>query len=373
MVKKAVIVGCDYPGTVSELKGGVNDAYALAELLTRQLGFRRDHICFLVDRDRATTGPERNVERLPTRASILRALEWLTSRSEPGDVLFFSFAGLGTQTTAANSIDEDAMHEAFCPTDFAHEESKQEAQQLGTTPFPYRLVHDCEVQTLLHRAHPMAHLLCVLDCNHSGTMVPVPHKFDGTTHRQVRVRPPRGFLARTRDEKAWKGNDTPARPRFLPALSMAKKFPAAARGLGPWGKQGFAYSFSAARDDQTAVEVALGSRAVDHRGLLTHVFCSSLASLRYNCSYEQLFERMSEQLEKLRQDPGLRFSNQHVQFAFAEGLTPACEKVFGMPSCPQDQELFVSAEAGAPAVTKSALVNAELLKYVERSKERGVS
>lgn len=47
----------------------------------------------------------------------------------------------------AHSVDEDAMHEALCPTDFAHEESKQEAQQLGTTPFPS---HHGKRATLAH-------------------------------------------------------------------------------------------------------------------------------------------------------------------------------------------------------------------------------
>lgn len=368
MVKKALVVGCDYPGTVSELKGSVNDAYLVAELLTQRLGFPREQVCFLVDRDRGTGLAPKNAERRPCRQSMLRALDWLCE-SGPGDVLFFSFSGLGTQTVDADGADEDAMHEALCPSDFAHAERGQDS-------FPYRLVHDAEVQARLHRAHPMAHLLCLFDCNHAGTMVPVPHKLDGTTIRQVRVRPPRGFLARTRDERAWKSNETPSRPRFLPALSLAKRFPAEARGLGPWGKQGFAYCFTAARDDQTALEVLFGPARTEAHGLLTHTFCASLESLRYNCSYEQLFERMGEQLSRLRLDPGLAYSNQHVQFSFADGLTPADERrretkqeedpqVFGVPSAPAAQQAFLRT-GGAPAVTKSALVNAHLQAYCDR-------
>ena len=47
MSKKAVLIGCDYKGTVSELHGAVNDAYAHAQLLVSPA---RDSIskCFLV-------------------------------------------------------------------------------------------------------------------------------------------------------------------------------------------------------------------------------------------------------------------------------------------------------------------------------------
>lgn len=50
-VKRAVLIGCQYPGTEDELLGCTNDVNMLADMLEEVYGFDPDNITFLVDYD----------------------------------------------------------------------------------------------------------------------------------------------------------------------------------------------------------------------------------------------------------------------------------------------------------------------------------
>jgi len=69
-------------GTISNLEGSVNDAQAIAQVVTARFGFRRTDVRVLTD-------------KAATRAAILDSLKAMLARSRPGDVAFFSFAGHG--------------------------------------------------------------------------------------------------------------------------------------------------------------------------------------------------------------------------------------------------------------------------------------
>ena len=69
-------------GTISNLEGSSNDAQAMAQIMTARFGFRRSEVRVLLD-------------RAATRRAILDSLSALLTRSQPGDVAFFSFAGHG--------------------------------------------------------------------------------------------------------------------------------------------------------------------------------------------------------------------------------------------------------------------------------------
>lgn len=95
----AVLVGCNYKGTLAELRGCVNDVWGMHAALVDRFHFKPDEIQVLVDNDPQYT--------LPTGANIRRALQVaIASTSGPGDVLFFHFSGHGTQLPAyqASSI-----------------------------------------------------------------------------------------------------------------------------------------------------------------------------------------------------------------------------------------------------------------------------
>lgn len=83
--KKALIIGCTYPGSRAALGGCVNDALCVEYLLRKNFGF--EDIRVLRD-DRQGNQRER-----PTRQNILAHIRWLVGDAKPGDSLFFHFSG----------------------------------------------------------------------------------------------------------------------------------------------------------------------------------------------------------------------------------------------------------------------------------------
>lgn len=110
-VKRALLVGCNYPGTKAELAGCANDVQNWRELLTQHFGFQDANIKILVD--------EGDEYEQPTGKNIKRELSHIVKESRPGDVVFFQFSGHGVQVPADEDGDfeEDGLDEALCPTD----------------------------------------------------------------------------------------------------------------------------------------------------------------------------------------------------------------------------------------------------------------
>ena len=57
MAKRALVVGCNYPGTDAALRGCANDAHTMHGLLTRYFGFPEGSIVLMLDTDPATPTP----------------------------------------------------------------------------------------------------------------------------------------------------------------------------------------------------------------------------------------------------------------------------------------------------------------------------
>jgi hypothetical protein len=102
--KRALIVGINYKGTTSELKGCINDANNMHALLTEHFNFA--DVKLLLEQD-ATT------------ANIKDALRWLVSGCRPGDTLLFHYSGHGSQIadTSDPDIEPDKLDEIICPID----------------------------------------------------------------------------------------------------------------------------------------------------------------------------------------------------------------------------------------------------------------
>jgi metacaspase-1 len=82
----ATLVGCNYAGTRYELRGCINDALAMRDLLVSRFGFAPADVAVLTD----------DAGVVPTGANIKRALGDMVARAAPGDVLFFHYSGHGT-------------------------------------------------------------------------------------------------------------------------------------------------------------------------------------------------------------------------------------------------------------------------------------
>jgi hypothetical protein len=57
MAKRAVLIGCNYPGTKAELKGCINDVKKTYRCLVDRYGFSEDDITVLIDTDDSYTQP----------------------------------------------------------------------------------------------------------------------------------------------------------------------------------------------------------------------------------------------------------------------------------------------------------------------------
>uniref|UniRef100_A0A7S1XHI8 Peptidase C14 caspase domain-containing protein n=2 Tax=Compsopogon caeruleus TaxID=31354 RepID=A0A7S1XHI8_9RHOD len=142
MTKKALLIGCNYPGSNAELKGCVNDVMTMKEILTTVKGFSESDITILIDTDSKFTSP--------TGANIRKALDSMIPMVSSGDVLFVHFSGHGTQIT---SMDEkDWKNEALCPTDM-------------------NLIPDDDLKEWTSKLPQGLHLTVVTDCCHSGGML----------------------------------------------------------------------------------------------------------------------------------------------------------------------------------------------------------
>mmetsp|Transcript_19566 Transcript_19566/g.45489 ORF Transcript_19566/g.45489 Transcript_19566/m.45489 type:complete len:306 (-) Transcript_19566:29-946(-) len=94
-----------------------------------------------------------------TLAAIRQAIVSVASRVQPDDFFIFYFAGHGFQVEDQDGDEDDGMDEAFV---FLNDKGKVTKSSL--------LVDDEFAELLLRHVHPMARILVLADCCHSGTI-----------------------------------------------------------------------------------------------------------------------------------------------------------------------------------------------------------
>lgn len=126
-----------------DLKGAANDARILAEMLIHAYGFDRRDVLTLTNQQ-------------ATRAAILQSIDrHLVQSSRPGDVVFYYFAGHGSQVPNHHSDEPDGLDESIVPAD-----SRWGAED----------IRDKELRPFFNRIlDRRAQLTLVLDHCHSGS------------------------------------------------------------------------------------------------------------------------------------------------------------------------------------------------------------
>lgn len=138
-MKKALIIGINYQGTGNDLRGCINDANNIKELLTNQFAF--DHIELLLEKDATTQG-------------IKDAIGRLVAGAKSGDVLFLHYSGHGSRMPS--TLQPGTWEEIIVPYDINWRD---------------KIVTDKYFKSVFSKLPRGVNLTLFFDCCHSGDML----------------------------------------------------------------------------------------------------------------------------------------------------------------------------------------------------------
>lgn len=266
------------------------------------------------------------------------ALNWLVQGSKSGDVLFFSFSGIGSMAPDAETGE---MIEYICPFGFEHRDGS----------YPYTLISVRDLMNMIAtEKHPDAQLIILMDCNHASTLIGYQHRLstiDGSHIQLQKVPAPKDFRTDRRQSSTWLDNDAPCRPRFLPPLQLPRHTSDTISGKKSMAvaEMSQTFLFCAADDTQAALEAAFSPEKRDILGLATWALHKALATALGHqngmmnklsdssgrtdayaiaeLSVEKVFHLMNDCLRLLKNDPALRQTDQWISLTFPRGIDPA--------------------------------------------------
>jgi hypothetical protein len=166
MGKKALLIGINYIGTRSELRGCINDVYNIKRFLISEKGFKESEI-------RVMTEATENPNNIPTKANIIAAIQELVHDNNQDSRLFFHYSGHGSWTRDKSGDELDGKDETICPLDYAASGD---------------IIDDDLRKYLVDVLKPGAELFCLFDCCHSGTVLDLKYNYlvdtrpEGTTY-----------------------------------------------------------------------------------------------------------------------------------------------------------------------------------------------
>ncbi|SCW03439.1 LAFE_0G10440g1_1 [Lachancea fermentati] len=153
--RKALLIGINYIGSQNELRGCINDAHNMFNFLTSRYGYRKEDIVILTD-------DQQQPAAIPTKANMLRAMQWLVNGAQPNDALFFHYSGHGGQTEDLDGDEEDGMDDVIYPVDF---------QSQGP-------IIDDDMHNIMVKQLPAGvRLTALFDSCHSGTVLDLPYTY----------------------------------------------------------------------------------------------------------------------------------------------------------------------------------------------------
>eukprot|EP01065_Artemidia_motanka_P021706 TRINITY_DN2595_c0_g1_i1.p1 TRINITY_DN2595_c0_g1~~TRINITY_DN2595_c0_g1_i1.p1 ORF type:complete len:443 (+),score=142.00 TRINITY_DN2595_c0_g1_i1:65-1393(+) len=162
--KLSVLVGINYTGQKGALRGCCNDVLRMVKYIESE-GFREteDRMKVLLDPiDYEGVSDLQVTPELPTKANILKVIDWLAENAEPGDTVFFHYSGHGTQVKDLDGDEEDGMDEALVPMDY---------QKAGF------ITDDTLYEKLCKSLPAGVRVFAMMDCCHSGTILDLPYTF----------------------------------------------------------------------------------------------------------------------------------------------------------------------------------------------------
>nr|B7G6D3.2 RecName: Full=Metacaspase III c; Short=PtMCA-IIIc; Contains: RecName: Full=Small subunit p10; Contains: RecName: Full=Large subunit p20 [Phaeodactylum tricornutum CCAP 1055/1] len=157
--RRALLIGINYVGhEQGVLRGCHNDVKNMVEYIKAVHGFEDENITILMDDGEHTA---------PTHANMIAAYKKIVALSKADDALFCHFSGHGAKIRDDDRGEEDdGYDETLVPIDY-HENGMIRDDDL----------YDILIKPLVQGVH----LVCLMDCCHSGTVLDLPYvyKADG--------------------------------------------------------------------------------------------------------------------------------------------------------------------------------------------------
>lgn len=234
----------------SNLDGAVNDALSIKELLVSKFGFQEENIILLLDSLRTSniTATEENI--------ISTIKEHLIEPAKKGDIVFFYYAGHGSQILNSRSPEKDKKDETIVPSD-----------SYLSTKDDIRDIRDKELALLFNQLIDKGVILTLIfDSCHSGSIA--------------------------------RGKDDDYKERKLEPIEIDISDPG--DFIKPEERQGGALVISAAQDYQTAKETK-DENGHPH-GAFTDAFLKALRTSSVNESASSIFSRIKAIVESTGRD-----------------------------------------------------------------------
>jgi len=154
--RRAVMIGINYVGdSAGELSGCWNDVLNMKKYIMDVHGFDEENIIILMD-------DGEHIE--PSKDNIIKAYETVVAQSEENDAIFLHYSGHGTKLRDDDSDEADGYDEALVPRDF---------QSAG-------MIRDDDLYDILVKPlEDGVHMVSLMDCCHSGTIMDLPYIFKG--------------------------------------------------------------------------------------------------------------------------------------------------------------------------------------------------
>ncbi|KAI1333215.1 caspase domain-containing protein [Xylariaceae sp. FL0255] len=153
--RKALLIGINYLGQKEELRGCINDTRNVSNFLMERYNYKREDMIILTD-------DQHDPILQPTKANILRAMQWLINGARPNDALFLHYSGHGGQTEDLDGDEEDGYDEVIYPVDFKRAGHIVDDQ-----------IHDIVVRPLVAGVR----LTAIFDSCHSGSVLDLPYVY----------------------------------------------------------------------------------------------------------------------------------------------------------------------------------------------------
>ncbi|KAL1993703.1 hypothetical protein VTN49DRAFT_2372 [Thermomyces lanuginosus] len=284
--RKALLIGINYIGQPNQLRGCINDVNRMKTFLTESYGYKPEDMVILTD-------DQSHPLSLPTRANIIRAMQWLVKDARPNDSLFIHFSGHGGRTPDRDGDEDDGFDDVIYPVDYR---------------LAGHIVDDEMHDILVKPLQPGVRLTAVFDSCHSGTALDLPFIYS----TQGVVKEPN--LAKEAFQDFFGAVEAYQRGDFgglaMTVIGFIKKASiggsARKRSLITKTSPADVVMFSGSKDSQTSADTFKGGEA---RGALSWAFIESLTRNRHQ-SYLQLLNNIRGLLErKYTQKPQLSCSH----------------------------------------------------------------